>query len=77
MRMSQVGQIQRAAKDQADIQGKISSGHAKKMFEALTLMNRGKTPLHLAIDHDQLWLDVVRYGLPTTKVRTCFSYNRD
>jgi len=33
----------------------ISCNNARQMFEALTLENREKTPLHLAIENDHLW----------------------
>ena len=39
------------------LQTKISGKFAKKMFKALLLQNKGKTPLHLAIDNDQIWLE--------------------
>ena len=45
----------RTDSDAHEFQREISSEHARTMFEALTLGNKGKTPLHLAIDKDQLW----------------------
>lgn len=41
--------------DLQKFQRMISSDNARQMFEALTLEDNEKTPLHLAIDNNHIW----------------------